>query len=340
MRAVNNIPGVEIPTEGIDRLRDSLRASADAQVQLRQTMSESLAQTARELHELAMQPMPADQIEAFLQAVRERSREAAEEVAAARAAMTAGGDGEVDVRAEEEAERHRKEIADRIERIRQGLLTEREVEIESHEERLAWLAEAREMELLTEEERRAQLEAVEQAHWERMAQIRQSGMTALERFQASSFGAQVKTVASHLSEMTASVSRENKAMFEINKVAGIATATMNAYKGISETWNAYPYPLNVGMTAAHAVAAFAQVNAIRSASYGGGGAAPSLAGSTPAPPVSPVSSGTPQSQPESDIVFQLRGQSFGPDAIAGIARGLGDFITDGGRIRNVRVEQF
>src|SRR5690606_36347193 len=74
VRAVNNIPGVEIPTEGIDRWRDSLRASADAQVQLRQTMSESLAQTARELRELAMQPMPADQIEAFLQAVRERSR--------------------------------------------------------------------------------------------------------------------------------------------------------------------------------------------------------------------------------------------------------------------------
>lgn len=342
VRLINRLPGVEIPTEGIDRLRDSLRASADAQVQLRQTMSESLAQTARELHELAMQPMPADQIEAFLQSVRERSREAAEEVAAARAAMTAGGDGEVDVRAEEEAERHRKEIADRIERIRQGLLTEREVELEAYAEKVAALNEARELEILTEEEHRARLEAVEQAHWERMAQIREAGLSDLQRFTESSFRSQVQTVSGHLADMTAGVARENKAMFEINKTAGIANAIVSAYEGISLTMSKYPYPLNVGMAAAHAAAAFAQVNAIRSQSFGGGGgSAPSLAGGTPATPVTPVQGGVPGgSEAGSDIVFQLRGQSFGPDAIAEIARGLGDFITDGGRIRNVRVEQF
>lgn len=342
VRAVNNIPGVEIPTEGIDRLRDSLRASADAQVQLRQTMSESLAQTARELHELAMQPMPADQIEAFLQAVRERSREAAEEVAAARAAMTAGGDGGVDVRAEEEAERHRKEIADRIERIRQGLLTEREVELEAYAEKVAALNEARELEILTEEEHRARLEAVEEAHWQRMAKIREAGLSDLQRFTESSFRSQVQTVSGHLADMTAGVARENKAMFNLNKAAGISNAIVSAYEGISLTMSKYPYPLNVGMAAAHAAAAFAQVNAIRSQSFGGGGgSAPSLAGGTPATPVTPVQGGVPGgSEAGSDIVFQLRGQSFGPDAIAEIARGLGDFITDGGRIRNVRVEQF
>lgn len=337
---LSRIPGVEIPTEGLERLREGLEADAEAQIAFRNQLSESFAQARQELHDLAMQPMPGDQVEAFLQAVRDRSREAAEEVAAARAAMAGGG--AVDGRAEEEAERHRKEIADRIERIRQGLLTEREVELEAYAEKVAALNEARALELLSEEEHRAQIEAVEKAHWERMGEIRKAGMTALERFTSASFGSQVKTVASDLANMTASVARENKAMFEINKVAGIATATMNAYKGISETWNAYPYPLNVGMTAAHAAAAFAQVNAIRSQSFGGGGgSAPSLAGGTPATPVTPVQGGVPGgSEAGSDIVFQLRGQSFGPDAIADIARGLGDFITDGGRIRNVRVEQF
>lgn len=341
VRLINRLPGVEIPTEGIDRLRDSLRASADAQVQLRQTMSESLAQTARELHELAMQPMPADQIEAFLQAVRDRSRQAAEEVVEARSEMM-GGVGTAGI-ADEEVERHRKEIADRIERIRQGLLTEREVELEAYAEKVAALNEARELEILTEEEHRARLEAVEEAHWQRMAQIRQAGLTDLQRFTESSFRSQVQTVSGHLADMTAGVARENKAMFEINKVAGIANAIVSAHEGISLTMSKYPYPLNIGMAAAHAAAAFAQVNAIRSQSFGGGGggSAPSLAGGTPANPVTPVQGGVPGgSEAGSDIVFQLRGQSFGPDAIAEIARGLGEFITDGGRIRNVRVEQF
>lgn len=333
VRAVNNIPGVEIPTEGIDRLRDSLRASADAQVQLRQTMSESLAQTARELHELAMQPMPADQIEAFLQAVRERSREAAEEVAAARAAMTAGGDGEVDVRAEEEAERHRKEIADRIERIRQGLLTEREVELEAYAAKREALAEAKALELLSEEEHRAQLEAVEQAHWERMAQIREAGLSDLQRFTESSFRSQVQTVSRHLADMTAGVARENKAMFEINKVAGIANAIVSAHEGISLTMSKYPYPLNIGMAAAHAAAAFAQVNAIRSQSFGGGGgAAPSLAGGTPAPPTTPVSGGTPEGGNQQATIINLHGDTFGRQQIRDLLEQINESSADGGRL--------
>lgn len=340
VRMVNNIPGVEIPTEGIDRLRDSLRASADAQVQLRQTMSESLAQTARELHELAMQPMPADQIEAFLQAVRERSREAAEEVAAARAAMR-GGEAETDPEAEKEAERHRKEIADRIERIRQGLLTEQELRDEEYAKNQEWLQKARDLELISEEEHRAQLLGIEQKYLAQSGDLRAQGLEELRRFTESSFRSQAQTVSKHLADMTAGVARENKAMFNLNKAAGIANAIVSAYEGISLTMSKYPYPLNIGMAAAHAAAAFAQVNAIRSQSFDGGGSAPSLAGGTPATPVTPVQGGTPGgSEAGSDIVFQLRGQSFGPDAIAEIARGLGDFITDGGRIRNVRVEQF
>src|SRR5690606_11030307 len=138
---LNRIPGVEIPTDGLERLREGLKADAEAQVAFRSQLSESFAQARQELRDLAMQPMPGDQVEDFLQAVRDRSREAAEEVAAARAAM-AGGRVETDPEAEKEAERHRKEIADRIERIRQGLLTEREVELEAYAEKVAALNEA------------------------------------------------------------------------------------------------------------------------------------------------------------------------------------------------------
>lgn len=339
IRQVNRLPGIDISTDGLDNFARSLESNADWHVAWRESMRDSVSQTAQELHDLAMQPMPGDQVEAFLRAVRQRSREAAEEVAAARAAMR-GGDGvEVDPEAEKEAERHRKEIADRIERIRQGLLTERAIELEGYAEKRAALQEAYDLDLLDMHEFLLRGQELETAHWERMAEIRRAGLTDLQRFTESSYRAQVQTVAGHLADMTAGVARENKAMFNLNKAAGISNAIVSAYEGISLTMAKYPYPLNIGMAAAHAAAAFAQVNAIRSQSFGSGSAAPSLAGGTPAQPVTPVSGGAPQ-QAESDIVFQLRGQSFGPDAISDIAKGLGDFIDGGGRIRHVRVEQF
>jgi hypothetical protein len=64
------------------------------------------------------------------------------------------------------------------------------------------------------------------------------------------------------------------------------------------------------MAAAHAAAAFAQVNAIKSASFrSSGGVAPSIAGSTPAPPTSPTGSGT----PGRDGTLMIQGIS--PDAL-------------------------
>jgi hypothetical protein len=60
-------------------------------------------------------------------------------------------------------------------------------------------------------------------------------------------------------------------LFELGKAAAISDAIVNAYKGISKTWNEYPYPYNIPMAAAHGVAAFQQVQNIKSAQFGGSG---------------------------------------------------------------------
>lgn len=120
--------------------------------------------------------------------------------------------------------------------------------------------------------------------------IAQKTQTALQKFERKGYQERAKQIFEELDNITAGVSQHSRAMFNINKVAGIANAVINAYTGISKTMSAYPYPWNIAMAAAHGVAAFAQVNAIRSQSFdgGGGGAAPSLAGATAAPPVTPV----------------------------------------------------
>ena len=60
-------------------------------------------------------------------------------------------------------------------------------------------------------------------------------------------------------------------MFELNKIAGIANAAINTAEGISETLAAYPAPLNFALAAGVAAAGAAQISAIRSQSFGGGG---------------------------------------------------------------------
>src|SRR5690606_38333134 len=148
-------------------------------------------------------------------------------------------------------------------------------------------------EMVTAEEARALQESREEDHMRRMGEIRKKGWSDIQKFQNSTLSKQVDQVSGYLSDITAGVARENKAMFEINKAAGIANAIVSAYEGISKTLGAYPYPINIALAAAHAAAAFAQVSAIKSQSFSsGGGAAPSLAGSTPATPVTPVSGGT------------------------------------------------
>ncbi len=95
-----------------------------------------------------------------------------------------------------------------------------------------------------------------------------------------------------LQTMTAGVAQNDRKMFELNKAAGIANAVINAYQGISLTLASYPAPLSFAMAAVQGVAAFAQISAIRSANFqgGGGGTTPSLAGSVPTVNSTPVNS--------------------------------------------------
>lgn len=338
IRAVNQLGASieEIPLfqnsafmEGLTRFGDAAR--------------DKVGEVRQELHDLAMQDLPSGKVEAFLEDVRRRAQEAAQ----AAAAVSGGGDiafGESDAdrrareQAEAEMERQREALQRRLAAVAEFIASERDLEVVRHEERLQTLQESLDQELITLEEYHIAAQMLEEGHAERMRQIREKNMTDLERFTNASFGRQVKTVTGHLADMTAGVARENKAMFEANKVAGIANAIVNAYEGISLTMSKYPYPLNIGMAAAHAAAAFAQVQAIRSQSFAaGGGAAPSLAGGTPATPVTPVTGGTPASAGGSGGVLTVEGVSadslFSGRAVRELMDRIAEHMRDGGTVQ-------
>lgn len=233
----------------------------------------------------------------------------------------------------------REKLAEMVERqVGDPFLTDEQREEKAHADKLALLEKALQEKAITQERYNELIYLQSEAHEARMLALQQKHLTAAQRFTALSYKDQAKTIFGELANITAGVAQHNKALFEINKVAGIANAIINAYEGISLTMSKYPYPLNIAMAAMHGVAAFAQVQAIRSQSFGGGGgAAPSLAGSTAAAPVSVVNSGTPeplnaaeqaQTAPKR-YVIEIHGSRMHQDVLEQIATGLQELDKDG-----------
>lgn len=232
-----------------------------------------------------------------------------------------------------EAEMKIAEAQRAVEAIRVSLLTEAELEAEAHETRLNQLIDARERGILTEAQYNEMQAGAAKAHSDRMTAIEQAGWTERQKFQSMSLRKQAKDVFGTLADITSGVAQHSRKLFEINKVAGIANAILNAYEGISLALSKYPPPLSFAMAAAQGVAAFAQVNAIRSTSFGSSGGAPSIAGSTPATPVSPVTSGAPgggQGGGQTTII-NLQGESVGKKQLRALFDQLNEERADGSR---------
>lgn len=216
----------------------------------------------------------------------------------------------------------------RLEVLQNSVKTELQVELEAQAKRIEELGFLQDQGMIKDEERRRLQEDLEANHQKTLTEIRRSGLLTLEKFTTMSFKNQTKTVLGEMVSLSSGVARENKALFEINKQSATAQAVISAYEGISLTLSKYPAPLSFAMAALQAGAAFAQVRAIQSQSFSGGGAAPSLAGSTAAPPVSDVGGGDAQQ----NIFLTLQGDSFGPEGIRNLIDKINDAVKDGARI--------
>ena len=81
----------------------------------------------------------------------------------------------------------------------------------------------------------------------------------------------VKHVSGGLQKQFALAGKNSKKMFALSKAAGIADALVSTYQGAAKSMGAYPFPINVAMAAASVAAGMAQVSAIKSQSFDGGG---------------------------------------------------------------------
>jgi hypothetical protein len=146
---------------------------------------------------------------------------------------------------------------------------------------------------LIEDERRQELQAQLEADFQnRLTEIHKKGFSERQKFAQLSSVAQSKQVIGEMINLTAGVAKENKKLFEINKAAGIANALINTYQSFTRTLAEYPYPLNIALAGLSLAAGLAQVQAIKSQSFSGGGGAPSGAtggaGATNSETIQPV----------------------------------------------------
>lgn len=123
-------------------------------------------------------PLPSSKIEEWIEQVRSTADATAEEFAtrlADRANLMeqfgGGGDDELSDKEKKALERERELLEQRLQAVREYLMTETELEIHRYEERLELLREALENELLTKEEYREMEQDLAQAHADTLAKI-------------------------------------------------------------------------------------------------------------------------------------------------------------------------
>jgi P2-related tail formation protein len=232
-------------------------------------------------------------------------------------------------------------LANNLAKLQESFLTEEEMQLTKYAQDLELLNKALAAKLLTEEEWNKLFQEAEQYHQDKLSAIRKKGLSDREKFEQMSAREQAKTIFAHMANITAGVSSHNKTLFDLNKAAGIANAIISAYEGISLTLAKYPYPVSVAMAALQGAAAFAQVRAIASQSYSGGksaggATAPSLAGSTAAPPVSAVSGGVAGGAAFGGgqiVSINLQGEVFGREQVRGLIGQINEAISDGAVLR-------
>ena len=144
------------------------------------------------------------------------------------------------------------------------------------------------------------LEQLAQQHQGTLTGVWYEGLKQREEFNAMSMRAQVKDVVGNLVQMTSGLAKHNKAMFFINKAAGITQAVMNAQEAFTLNLAKYPGPLGITMGGIALAAGLARAASIASQSYG----SKSTGGAARTPPPAPTQQ---QQQPRQQLILPESG---------------------------------
>lgn len=189
----------------------------------------------------------------------------------------------------------------------QSLMTQEERLQLSYDNRSMMLEDAWMRDITSTQKYQELQQQLELDHQAKLGDAAAKGILQRQKLEQMTASQQAAFYFGHLAKLTQGAATHNRAMFELNKVAGIANAYLAANQGAAEAlkWG-YPMgPIFAGLIWAAAAVNIAQ---IRSASFGSSTSAPSVAGGTAVPvqPIEPISSSSaPETQQQTQNVIQV-----------------------------------
>lgn len=214
------------------------------------------------------QPLPSDAIGNFFSDARAKAEKEAQKLKEKRDAMAAlgdtGGNGEGGQSQGDDSEKSE------IERLKEKHKTRVELERQLQQQLKAVRTAFDKGEIKTKQKRDAIIRGLEKSHQSQMTSIMSRAEQKRQNFEQASMDTKVSILSSGLKSMTSTLASENRKMFEMNKSAALAEAGMQAISGAIKTFNSYPYPWNLPMTAAHVATSVAKINQLKAKSFSGG----------------------------------------------------------------------
>ncbi|APC46524.1 tail length tape-measure protein 1 [Alteromonas phage PB15] len=281
---------------------------------------QALSDTAEEWHNMAMEPLPSQQLEQWLSNVQEKSQAAGEAVSKA----LAGGEGEEGKKGLTEAET--KALDERLEAIRQNLMSEQQIKAEAFNADLEAIKQKREADLQNKAYYDQLEKDLQQKHYDELVGIAKDAADKEMELERRKKQAKLALVGDIFGNLASLMNTGSKKLFAIGKAAAVANAVVDGYAAVSKTMASVPYPFNIPLAAAQAVASAAQVKGILSTNFGSAGTGQSFQGGQV---VNNVGSSQ-QSQPEQrSVSIALTGSSFSGGDIRGLISAINEELGDG-----------
>lgn len=148
-------------------------------------------------------------------------------------------------------------LVKQLEALRQQMMTEEQIELESHAKRQEMLKQALDQKLLTQQEYAALMEQSQKDHSDKMAQI-----------DVWRYGTVLDKASTFFGEMASAMQGGNEKMLKISKAFGAAQALISAWQGAAEALK-LPFPQNLAAFAKVLATGLSAVKSIQGAKPGG-----------------------------------------------------------------------
>lgn len=310
---LNNIPGVKLneivvgESEFVGKLET---AANSARVEFADAMFE--------LRKLASEPLPSEQFEAFVDSAKKAAEEASAAFRDPAVAITGeGGEDSPNMYTMEENQKW-------LDELRQRFMTEDEIYQEKFAADLERLKEAREQELIAEDEYLTRRNQLEQDAAQRRLQIAEDERRA-----------RIGIISGMMQNLSTLMNTGSKKMFAIGKAAAIAQALIAGKEAVVNSYNVGSRiggpPVGAAFAATAAVATAAQINQIRSQSFGGGSNPTTFSGGLPAVRTVEAgqSAGPVNPSQRVDINITGSGNTFSAEQVRELIAKINDQLGDG-----------